>query len=244
MLKTKLIKDINSDDDSTWLDSIFLTIDVDWASDPVIEFTIELLNRYNLSATWFITHETDLISLLRSNPKFELGIHPNFNFLMNGDFRNGKNAFDVVERLMNIVPESKSVRSHSMTQSSVVLDLFKSFGLEYDCNHFIPFESGICLKPWRHWNGIQKVPYGWEDDVFMLDYAALDALDITHRNGLKVFDFHPIHLFLNTETIARYESAKPYLQNYPDLIKFKNNAEIGTLCQFNKLVSHCGEERS
>jgi len=72
-------------------------------------------------ATWFVTHDTPLISRLRTNSKFELGIHPNFDFLIQGEPRNGGNAQEVVARLLEIVPEAKSVRSHSMTQSSRLL---------------------------------------------------------------------------------------------------------------------------
>lgn len=79
--------------------------------------------------TWFVTHETPLFARLRSNPEFELGIHPNFNFLLSGDRRAVRNATEAVDQMMTIVPEVKSVRSHSTTQSSCLLNLFALRGM-------------------------------------------------------------------------------------------------------------------
>ena len=189
----------------TWQSRRFMTFDIDWCHDEVLEDTIELVEKANIAATWFITHHTSCIERLRANPKFELGIHPNFNDLLQGDFRNGKTAEEVVDRLLEIVPEAKSVRSHSMTQSSRLLDLFANKGLTHDANHFIPLQAGISLKPYIHWNGMIKVPYCWEDDVAIIyeDFEPSQAL-----SSLMVFDFHPIHVFLNTEQMDRYERTR------------------------------------
>lgn len=46
---------------------------------------INLLKQADASANWFVTHDTPLQERLRSYPKFELEIHPNFNFLLQGD---------------------------------------------------------------------------------------------------------------------------------------------------------------
>ncbi|MBK7450428.1 MAG: hypothetical protein IPJ47_13810, partial [Anaerolineales bacterium] len=103
-----------------------MTFDIDWAHDDVLNDTIDLVEEANIAATWFVTHETPLLSRLRANSKFELGLHPNFNFLLEGDIRNGKNCHEVIDRMYAIVPEAVSARSHSMTQNSGILELFKS----------------------------------------------------------------------------------------------------------------------
>lgn len=54
---------------------IFLTFDIDWASDEVLEYCIDIIEKANVKATWFVTHETPLLERLRANPNFELGIH-------------------------------------------------------------------------------------------------------------------------------------------------------------------------
>lgn len=202
----------------------YLTIDIDWADDVVLNDSIELIERAGVEATWFVTHETEVLERLRGNSNFEIGIHPNFNFLLNGDDRNGRTAQEVVDRLMEIVPEAKSVRSHSMTQSSRLLQLFKATGLSHDCNHFIPESAGIELRPWMAWNGLVRVPYFWEDDI-SCEYgpeATETSMESLHRRpGLRVFDFHPIHIFLNTDQLDRYERTRPLHQIPGELIKHR-----------------------
>ena len=208
----------------TWCDKLFLTIDIDWAHDDIINDTLSLIEQANVPVTWFITHDTPLLDRLKSNPRHELGIHPNFNPLLDGINRD--NANYVVDSLLDLVPEAKSVRSHSMTQSSRLLDLFKSRGLTHDVNHFIPSHANIELKPWSLWNNLCKVPYFWEDDLHLLyepmgfkqDRPVELAL---RRNKLKVFDFHPIHVFLNSESLDRYEQTRSLHQNPCELIKYR-----------------------
>ena len=215
------IGDLNLDDKDS-LDKIYLTLDVDWAHDKILTETIDLLEEYEVKATWFITHQTSIIEKLRSNPLFELGIHPNFNFLLDGDDRNGKNSREVVERLLEIVPEAKSVRSHSLTQNSYLMNLFCEFGLTHESNYLIPYQSRVELRGWKLWNGLFRVPIFWEDDVELM-FGLKNNIDmVTNLKGLKVFNFHPIHIFLNSENIDRYQRAKQYVQKPDELINLKN----------------------
>jgi hypothetical protein len=209
MNEFRTISSIKADDDATWRGFIFLTFDIDWAHDDVLSYTIDLVDSADVAATWYVTHDTPLLKRLRSNPKYELGIHPNFNFLLEGDGRNGKNAQEVISKIMDVVPEAKSVRSHHMTQSSSLLEQFKNFGLTHDVNQFIPHSLGLDLKPWFIWNGLTRVPYCWEDDVHVLYESHASQIEPNQLalsgDGLKVYDFHPIHIFLNTESLDRYE---------------------------------------
>jgi hypothetical protein len=169
MIKSAVIKTIESKDKASWTNSIFLTFDVDWADDLVFTNSIDIVEKYDLSATWFITHETPLLDRLRENPKFELGIHPNFNkILLQSDVSNGKGANEILGRLMDLVPEAVSIRSHSLTQSSVLSIFFKNFRLSHDCNDFILASLEYKLFPWELWNGMTCVPYSWEDDIHVL----------------------------------------------------------------------------
>ncbi len=76
----KNISSIVVNEEHTWKDKIFLTFDIDWANDDVLNDTIDLIERSDIAATWFVTHDTPVLNRLRANPRFELGIHPNFNF--------------------------------------------------------------------------------------------------------------------------------------------------------------------
>jgi hypothetical protein len=216
--KFDVIKGIDADDPGSWENKLFLTLDIDWVHDEVLADTIDVLESYSVSATFFVTHKTPVLERLRENPKFELGIHPNFNFLLQGDFRNGKDAEEVIDRMLEIVPDAKSVRSHSLTQSSRILDLFGEKGLTHDCNHFIPEQLGIELKPWKHWNNMVKAPHFWEDDIVCVSPNNTSVEFLVKRPGLRVFDFHPIHVFLNTEELNRYERSRTLHQDPKSLL--------------------------
>lgn len=230
-----ILKNIDPNDENSWKDKLFLTFDIDWACDDVLKHTIDIVESANIAATWFVTHDTDLLERLRENIKFELGIHPNFNLLLNGDSKHGKTAEEVIERLMCIVPEARTVRSHSMTQSSLILDLFKKFGLTHDSNTFIPEQISANLSPWYVWNNIVKVPYFWEDDVACLYKENTPIKYLKSRDGLKVFDFHPIHVFLNTEDIRRYERTRNIHNDASKLIEHRNR-DYGAHTALNELL--------
>ena len=202
------IGSIVPEDDSTWADRLFLTIDVDWAIDKILLETVDLLERARVAATFFITHDTPVLGKLRANPRFEIAIHPNFNFLLSGEAARAGGADRVLAELLAIAPGSRSVRSHSMTQSSRLLDDFRRHALTHDCNHFVPARAGIELKPYRHWNGLIRVPYFWEDDVALAYGDALDTTRLRTASGLKVFDFHPIHIALNSASLESYENSR------------------------------------
>jgi hypothetical protein len=226
-LKFSLISKISPNVRDTWEDRVFLTFDIDWAHDDILMDTVTLINKASVAATWFVTHETSMLDNIRGISDQELGIHPNFNFLLDGFSDNGQNAKNITKNLLNIVPEAKSIRSHSMTQSSRLLDMLKHMGLTHEVNHFIPHHTGIELSPWIFWNYLCKVPYFWEDDVHILyesiGIAQQNPVDLatTGGDGLKVFDFHPIHVFLNTESSDRYERTRPLHHNPKELIKHR-----------------------
>ena len=221
-----LIRNIDVDREQTWKNDVFLTFDIDWASDSILNHCIDIVEKAEVHATWFVTHETPVLGRLRENPKFDLGIHPNFNFLLNGQSSEQPNAEKIVDEILRIVPEAKTVRSHSMTQSTGLLKLFHDKGMTHDCNHFIPYQSGMDIKPWALWTGLTKVPYFWEDDLECVYGHQRPVLDLMNMPGLKVFDFHPIHVFLNTEDLDRYERTRD-IHHHPDLANHVNQGDIG-----------------
>jgi hypothetical protein len=219
------IASIVPEDRCTWAGKTFLTIDVDWASDYLIDFVADMLEAADASATWFITHDTPLLDRLRSNRAFELGIHPNFNWLLSGDSRLGRDMYEVVSRLMEVVPEARCVRSHSLTSSSRLSEVFRSFGLTHECNFFQPMIEGQVIAPWRSWVGMTSVPHFFEDDLFCLyresglRHLSIDAME--NHAGLQVFDFHPIHIYLNTESLSRYEQSRSCHGDPEQLSKYR-----------------------
>jgi hypothetical protein len=205
---------------ATW-NRLFLTFDVDWAHDEVLRDTIELIQPYDLPVTWFITHETDVLAILRSEQhRWDLGIHPNFNRLLDGSEQG--TAAETLGNLLKIVPGATSVRSHSLVQSSLLYQLFLKFGLTHDSNDYVPSYSGLELKPFCLENGLVKVPYCFSDELWCVKGGdAEDFKALLNSNGMLVFDFHPIHVFLNTESLDRYEKTRHLHRKPKELIKHR-----------------------
>jgi hypothetical protein len=235
---TAFISTISPDDKGSYCQPI-ISFDVDWANDIVLADTMDLVEKANINSVWFVTHISDLLVRLKSNPLFEVGIHPNFNGLLNRDFGNGKTAVEVVDRLLSLVPEAKIVRSHSVTQSSRLSQLFLSRGLTHEANDYIPASSGLMLHPWRLETGLVKVSYFWSDELACVKDTQLGIPELASRLGLKVFDFHPIHVFLNTEHLNRYERTRHLHHEPEELIKHRHKGE-GTRTRLIELLKFVG----
>jgi hypothetical protein len=223
------IQNIDLNDKSTWEEKIFLTFDVDWASDEVLDYCLKTIKKYEIRTTFFLTHKTRLLGRLKADKDIESGLHPNFNPLLNGDFEYGRNIVEVLGFFKDVVPEAVSVKSHSVTQSAHILEIFGKSGLKYECNSFIPFSARMELRPWLHLDGeLIRVPLFWEDDVCCLDQFDCNVDSLLRRKGIKVFGFHPIHVFLNTKTLETYYEAKEYLYDFNKLGKHINKNTYGT----------------
>lgn len=235
-----LISNISVDATNQDSEKIFLTFDLDWCSDEVFETTLSILEKRDVCATFFVTHSTPLLARLRENPKFELGIHPNFNFLMEGDGRYGKTYKSIIEHFLSIVPEAVSVRSHSLSQSSRLLKTFSDLGLTHDCNLYLP--PPLLPKAFLHWDDkLIRVPHFFEDDIeCMTGWMHLNAIrNMDDLNCIKVFDMHPIHVFLNSESIHRYIDASSLLQNHIELSRKVNTSHFGTRDLLLELLGRC-----
>ncbi len=223
--------------DQKWDNDIYLTFDMDWASDEVIEYTCDLLIKANIKATFFVTHETKFIYELRKNNLFELGIHPNFNGLM--ELKEIRSYTKIIDDLLELVPEAVSTRSHALFNSSLIVKYMAGKGIKYDLNTYIPIDAGMDLKPYKYFFDTIKLPHFYEDDVYFSDKnKPLPEVYLDKKNCIKVFDFHPIHIFLNTETALRYESARSSFYEYKELIKYVcDNKKIGTRSFFHNLIN-------
>ena len=69
-----------------------------------------------------------------------------------------------------------------------------------------------------------SIPFNWSDDKHIelerpFELGELPTLD---NPGLNVFNFHPVHIFLNTDVYQRYENAKVHF-NQPEMTQFINS---------------------
>ena len=220
-----------------WDKSVYLTFDIDWASDFVVADTLELLSKFNLSATFFATHDTPILNEIRANPRYELGIHPNFNdLILRTENQDIKSAREKIDELKQIVPEALSIRSHSTTNSSKLLEIFQEFDIQFDCNYVIPYHVVDKIVPWRLWNNMTRVPYYYADDLSLAYNLIEESMPkICNREGIKVFDFHPVHIYLNTDSLATYEKTRDIHRNEKLLLQ-NRIAKRGTRDKFLELL--------
>lgn len=235
------ISSIFPEDFTTWQGNFLIELDIDWAAEEVIEDTISLLDDYKIPATLFATHKSAALSNILRKPQFEIGIHPNFVPLLRGEHSAGRDFKEVISRLLEIFPDVKSSKAHSLVDSSILLQHYSDVGITHDNTYFIDFPGMQPLMPWRLWNKMVRVPLFWEDDYDCLTAYPRNFRELLNvSDGLKVFGFHPLHIFLNTESLERYEKTRSFHHDPKRLIDFRYNG-IGTRTKFIQLLEHMSQ---
>jgi hypothetical protein len=195
---------------------LVITFDIDWAPDFAIDAVAAQLVDAGVRATWFVTHASPAVDRLRERPDlFELGIHPNFF----AGSSHGDSIAAVLDHVMGLVPEARSVRTHGLCFSSrVMAALAGDPRLEVDSSVFLPGHPH--LRPVTHRaaaGSIVRVPYYWSEEYdFELADPAWSLDPILDGDGLKVLDFHPIHVFLNSADAGPYRALKAAAPQLPD----------------------------
>ena len=231
------IKDINPEVRESWENRIFLTIDIEWSKDEVVDYVIDIAEDANIPITWFVTHETKVLDRLRSNPLFELGIHPNFNNLLDGDSQEATSASAIVKSIIDIVPEAVSVRSHSLVYGTRLQTLYASHGLTHDVSLFVPHSTGVRPpNPFRLKDGFVRVSYTNDDYTNCLEEEFEEVKSLLVSGGATVFGFHPQHIFLNTREISLYEKSKNPDLKYADLEEMISTDLVGNRVLFEDLL--------
>jgi hypothetical protein len=203
---------------------------IDWATDDVIEYAIDQLARYSVKASFYATHESECLKSL-DREQYEIGIHPNFD--------NSTDYDRIIKELKSIYPDSIGVCSHSLHQSSRLLHTFDANGLKYELNTFIPMQQD--LAPFWRIRDIMSIPHYWGDDRHFSMHADYDlrSLKLGGR-GLKLIGFHPIHVFMNTNSDRHYLEYKPFYKDTVSLKQYRNTEKgIGSL--FIDLVNYIHE---
>ncbi len=227
-----------------------LTLDVDWAPDWCIDTISQILVEKNIKATWFITHDTPAIRNLSEYPDiFELGIHPNFLT----DSTQGRNPSDVLRSLLKVIPSAVSVRTHGLVQSSNLMIMMRDeFNLLYDVSIFLNgtphIEPHVFYTP--HKKPLIRLPFFWEEDTEM--YSPNPDFSFSneryHLPGLKIFNFHVIHLILNSSSVDNYQECKklyPQIHMLPKEVAgaFVNQGP-GAYTFFEELIDHMTNRQS
>jgi hypothetical protein len=181
-----------------------ITFDVDWAPDWAIMDCANICARRGVPATFFMTHDSGATSDLVSDARFTVGIHPNFE---QGSTQ-GESFEAILDYLMNLAPRSTCFRMHGLLQSGRILRQIRRrySQLTTDLSVFAPGQAA--LAPFLHWLSedvsVLRIPYFWQDDVAAFNPRWNWTAPIAVERGLRIYNFHPIHVALNISDIAPY----------------------------------------
>lgn len=201
-----------------------ITFDIDWAPDFAIQFCLDLLDKYQLKGTFFATHHTHM------NREIELrghtlGIHP--NFLPNSS--QGDTVAKIIEQCLNYSPNAWCMRTHALVQSSPLLyEIFKEFPqLTLDASLFMHRSLYAHKCEWQFDDvRFERLLYNWEDDA-EFGKQRFDENAGLHFGQLTVYDFHPIHVYLNSSDGSEYQQLKSVHAGQPLF-----TVDADSACQF------------
>lgn len=226
---------------------IVLTFDVDWAADFMIDAVSRELIERRVKSTWLVTHASPAIERLRERPDlFELGIHPNF---LDGS-SHGESVEEILATCMSIVPEATTMRSHALVQSSPILSKVVDLSpIRCDSSLMLPGVQNLAPFRFPHEDGpLVRVPYFWEDDVEMMrPRAQWDLAERGSGGGLRIYDFHPVHVFLNAASMAPYHKLKlagPLTSVSAQLAASLVHSGPGVGSLFREIADHLAEQGS
>lgn len=201
---------------------VCLTLDTDFASAETIQYTTAIFSEYGLPFSLFCTdanvNNVDAATLTMC----EIGLHPNYRRFFEEPERRPQSPADLMSELVDIFPDAKTVRSHSLVRSSTLSPLFLEFGMTHESNIFISPPRGARVFSWRDFSGMVQVPIIFSNDQLLANKVST-PLDL-HNNvrGLQVYLFHPIHVLLNSSNTKSYQEAKKGYTDWEYLVSLRN----------------------
>ena len=183
---------------------VSLSFDVDWATDEVLEDTIALLDAANVKATFFATHKTAVLERL-DRGRYEIGVHPNFNPLLEGKAKPGTTFRDVLQESRDMYDDVVGMRSHGVVSSGTILYHAQEIGFTYESNMYVPAP----VPAFRDYESLIRIAMYWSDyrELLVRTPYRADAL-ILPSECPAILAFHPVHVFINSETPNRYVETK------------------------------------
>ena len=212
------------------MNDICITLDTDWVTDEVLDFTLNILAQHGIKATFFCTNKTDC-----DLSNHEIAIHPNFTSM---DFE--KHVFEILD----LFPESKGMRSHSLFFSERLRPVLAKYDIRYTSNNMMFEQGGI--KPYMISPSVLEIPVFFMDtfNLIMKGSDLTFEMDkpLLKQAGVKVFDFHPIHIYANTRSIKHYDSYKKYYHDNKVLRNHRNSTHPGIQDYFIDLLKHIKQQ--
>jgi hypothetical protein len=181
------------------LKSICLTIDVDFAPEYMIKNIVDIIDEYDVNATFFATHNSGVLHDLEFEGKYEIGIHPN----LSNNSTQGAGVDEIVCNLKKEYPSSISNRFHKLDYQYSDFSVLKKNGFQSDVSRLL-YNSSYVLPSYQSDTNLVLLTYIWEDGIcenagFPMDISGIDL----HSPGVKIINFHPLNVYLNVSTMYK-----------------------------------------
>ena len=125
----------------------------------------------------------------------------------------------VLRTTRDFAPEAKGARSHSLFYDSLMIPLYREFGLEYDSSYQLPLTPG--LQPiWKEYD-VLELPIYFTDHFELKTGATGFDIGRLHleRPGLKIINLHPNMLYLNAASDQQYIASKAFYHDAEKLLE-------------------------
>ena len=206
-------------------DTIFLSFDIDWVPDYMLEMLGNLVD--GVDASFMHTHSSKACAQISAT--FPSGIHP--NLLRNSD--QGQNILEVIDFHKNLGIDFDTCRFHVLNYGYPDLIELSKAGTKLDSSTIL-FNGKNIIPTYHEDLDMIMAPYFWEDGTFLRskkDFGE-DIIDWKTK-GLKIFDFHPLDIYLNTVTLEQrneFKKSVTKLQETEEKFasKFINNSDFGS----------------
>lgn len=192
-----------------------LTFDSDWCPDWMLEEVLEILESRELAATFFLTNApaASLLERLDRAGRIQVGIHPNF-FPENAVAR----AEELLKSLLNEVGPCTVCRTHGLFWWHGLGEILRKLGIRDDSSLSAPGHS--LTEPLRV-SGVNRYPISLGDWSLLDSKGSIeDVLQSINSFGpLRVLNFHPIHIALNTDSIDEWTRIKHVQREDPSRLR-------------------------
>jgi hypothetical protein len=184
-----------------------VSMDTDWCSAETLDFVLREVVDPRLPLTLF---STGIYLEAANRPAMEMALHYNV------DHASFPDAFGTIA---DILPGARGARGHSLAFSERLRAPWKSYQIVYDSSFLMYLQNHIVPFPIAR--GVLELPIYFMD-MFALEFEEGDLgrfpdYEEMCRPGLKVFDFHPVHLVLNTPSPEYYVEKKQWYHDFHQL---------------------------
>jgi hypothetical protein len=191
-----------------------VSMDTDWCSCETMDYVLREVVDPRLPLTLF---STDVHASAANRPATEMALHYNVD---NASFA------DAFRKIADLLPKGRGARGHSLAVSERLRASWQEHRIAYDSSFMMYLQDNIVPFPIAR--GVLELPIYFMD-MFAMEYEGGDfnkfpGADEMCAPGLKVLDFHPVHLALNTPSFEYYLANKQW---YKDLGQLLNHQYRG-----------------